>query len=357
LNPSAQVNNPIDMLGGAEPVDYGMALERLVKDPEVDLLLPILVPQALIHPADVAREILRATQGSDKPVIACFMGDQAVVEARAVLHEGGIPMYVFPDSVGKVLGALRRQGKWTVSPANSPITLYGIDLEKAKRHFVQVKNQASLGEADTRPLLEAYGIHLVKGMFARTAAEAGEAAETLGGRVALKVVSADLLHKSDVGGIRLGLDGREVTQKGFEEMMLELRITAPEARIEGVMVEEMAAKGMECIVGMRRDANFGPVMMFGMGGIYVELFADVAFRIAPVNVENALQMIEATKAGTLIDGYRGSGPLDKKAVVDCIMRLSQLALDFPEISEIEINPLMVYEDGHGALALDCRAIL
>ena len=357
LNPSAQVNNPVDMLGGAEPADYGMALELLVKDPEVDMLLPILVPQALIHPADVAREILRATKGSDKPIIACFMGDQAVVEARTVLHEGGVPMYVFPDVVGKVLGALRIQGEWADKTPTIPAALDHIDLQKAKDRFAQVSSHRNLGEADTRPILDAYGIQLVSGTFAKTAAEAAEAAVAIGGPVALKVVSPDLLHKSDIGGIRLGLNGRYEVLNGFNSMMVELKHTTPEARIEGVMVEAMAAKGLECIVGMRREANFGPVMMFGLGGIYVELFSDVAFRVAPVDFENARVMIANTKAGTLIDGYRGSAPLDKEAVVDCIMRLGRLALDFPDIAEIEINPLMVYELGQGALALDCRAIL
>lgn len=357
LHPSAQVDNPVDMLGGAEAADYGSVLELLVKDPQIDLLLPILVPQALIRPVEVAKEIVRATKGCSKPVITCMMGDQAVVEARAVLHDNGVPMYIFPDEVGKALGALRRQADWVEQPVEVQTSLEGCDYQRANGFFQQVKQARSLGEVDTRPLLEAYGIPLVKGKYARSAEDAAAAAQQIDGPVVLKIVSPDLLHKSDTGGIVLGLNGPEAVKIAYEGMFAQIRQAAPSAQLDGVMVEAMAPKGQELIVGMRRDPNFGPVMMFGLGGIYVELFADVAFRIAPVKHGEALAMVMETKAGKLLGGFRGQKSADVTAVIDCIQRLGQLALDFPEISEIEINPLVVYEDGNGVLALDCRAIL
>jgi len=357
LHPSAQIANPVDMLGGAEAVDYGRALEVLGKDPGVDLLLPILVPQALIHPEDVAMEIVRATRGGSKSVAACMMGDQAVVQARSVLHDNGVPMYVFPDQIGKVLGGLCRQAERVQTP-EFPAAVGEMDgLETAREHVRKLGQVKSLGEFETRPLLSAYGIPLIQGEFAGTPAEAAAAAERIGGPVALKVVSPDLLHKSEVGGIALGLAGKQAVQNAFEEMFSRIGKNSHTARLDGVMVEAMAAKGQELIVGMRRDPNFGPLLMFGLGGIYVELFADVAFRIAPVSREEAFEMISETRAGKLLGGLRGQKPADVGAVVDCIQRLGQIALDFPEISEIEVNPLVVYEVGKGAMALDCRAIL
>jgi acetyltransferase len=187
--------------------------------------------------------------------------------------------------------------------------------------------------------------------------EAAQAAEKIGGPVVLKVVSPDLLHKSDAGGIRLGLSGGEVVAQAYLKMMADIAATIPSARLEGAMVEAMAPRGQEVIIGMRRDPNFGPLLMFGLGGIYVELFTDVSFRIPPIRAREAFDMIMETRAGKLLSGYRGSPPADLDAVVDVIRRLGQLALDLPQLSEIEINPLVVYPQGQGVLALDCRAFL
>ena len=237
-------------------------------------------------------------------------------------------------------------------------------MEKEKQEevsYTPVKNQQrkplsasgnALGELETRPLLESYGIPVVQGEFARSGAEAVKAARELGGPVVMKIVSPDILHKSDAGGIRVGVQGDREVEAAYHELVTTVAANCPEAKLEGVLVERMAPKGQEVIVGMRRDENFGPVVMFGLGGIYVELFADVAFRIAPVDRKNALEMIQETKAFKLLNGYRGSAPADLEAVVDCIQRLGQLALDYPEIAEIEINPLRVMPAGQGALALD-----
>jgi acetyltransferase len=217
--------------------------------------------------------------------------------------------------------------------------------------------QEALGEAETRPLLEAYGIPIIQGLVAHSAAEAGQIAAGIGKPVALKIVSPDILHKSDVGGIVLNLEGQEAVAAAYDEMMETIQAKRPEAKLEGALVEEMAPPGSEVIVGMRRDPNFGPLVMFGMGGIYVELFKDVSFRIAPFDRAQAHQMVAETKAGTLLSGYRGQEKADLDAIVDTILKLSQLALDFPQIKEIEINPLSVGPEGQGAIALDGRVIL
>jgi acyl-CoA synthetase (NDP forming) len=215
----------------------------------------------------------------------------------------------------------------------------------------------SIGELDTRPLLEAYGIPVIPGGFAASADEAAAISAQIKGPVVMKIVSPDILHKSDAGGIKLNLVGQYQVRDAFHTMTANIRKSFPQAHLEGVLIEQMAPKGTEVIVGMRRDPSFGPLLMFGLGGIYVELFADVAFRIAPVSPEEAREMIFETKAGKLLTGFRGMPHADLLAVVACIQKLGQLALDFPTIDEIEVNPLLVFDEGQGAVALDGRVIL
>jgi acetate---CoA ligase (ADP-forming) len=357
LNPSAQVSNPVDMLGGAEPTEYLFALEQVLADPNVDAVLAILVPQALVNPAEVARSIGQVAEKSDKPVLACFMGEASIVEARRVLHDYRVPMVVFPESVGGVFAAMRKYAAWLEMTPSAPDRLPGINRGSAQRALEQALPVRQLSEALTRPLFSAYGIPVVPGDAARTVDEAVQIAGRIGYPVVLKIISPDLLHKSDAGGIVLNLAGDAAVEAGFNEMMARISVTHPHARLDGALVEKMVPGGIEVIVGMQRDPYFGPLMMFGLGGIYVELFGDVAFRVAPLNRAQALEMIRATRAGRLLTGFRGQPEADVEAVVECILRLSQLALDFPEIEEAEVNPLTVFPKGQGGLALDGRIIL
>jgi acetyltransferase len=357
LNPAAQVGNPVDMLGGAEPPEYAMALKNVLADPGVDMAIPILVPQALVDTVEVARQISLAAKAGGKPVVACFMGEVSVGEARQVLHENGVPMYAYPESTGKVLGGMRRYSLWRSRPAEEIIPPTGIDPAAARQQLADVKGTAALGEVSTRPLLAAYGVPLVAGGLAVSAQEAAEVAARVGFPVVIKIVSPDILHKSEAGGIRLDLGDEQAVMAAYSQLLGDVGRRLPQARLEGALVEAMAPKGQEVIVGMKRDPNFGPLLMFGLGGIYVELFSDVAFRVAPVSRGEALAMIHQTRAGRLLTGFRGQPQADLEAVVDVILRLGQLALDFPEVDEVEVNPLLVFERGRGALALDCRAIL
>lgn len=355
LNPAAQVSNPIDMLGGAEPPEYEFALQQALADPNVDAAVVILVPQALVNPLEVAEKIVQVAAAHTKPVLTCFMGEWSVEKARQHLHSHGIPMYVFPEIPGRVLGAMLQYARWLNQPPYETAPLQGIDRNAAAQILAQAADQTALGEAQTRPLFEAYGIPLVAGEAAHSPQQAAEAARRLGFPVALKIISADILHKSDVGGIRLNLNDPQSVEAAYQDMFSSIAARLPQARLEGVLVERMAEKGQEVIIGMRRDPNFGPLMMFGLGGIYVELFGDVSFRVAPLSRRDALEMIQQTHAGKLLSGFRGAEPGDLQAVVDVILRLSQLALDFPQIAEMEINPLRVFP--HGVLALDGRIIL
>ena len=323
-----------------------------MKDDSVDIVLPLLVPQALVSPAGVAQAIVDASAGREKTVLACIMGDISVGEARLVLHENRIPMYTQPESMGTVLKAMLGYKGWLAQPAVQPPVLTGIDRAAADAVLLAARGKTSLGEAETRPLLAAYGIPQVEGGFAASADEAAGMAERIGYPVVMKIVSPQLLHKSDVGGIRLNLADGAAVRRAYNAMMAEIGAARPDAQLEGVMIERMAPRGQEVIIGMRRDPGFGPLMMFGLGGIYVELFKDVAFRVAPLTAADALQMITETRAGRLLTGFRGQPEADLDAVVDVLLRLEPIALEHPEVEEAEVNPLLVFPTGQGALALD-----
>jgi acetate---CoA ligase (ADP-forming) len=245
---------------------------------------------------------------------------------------------------------------WLNSPLSQPFAFLGINRTAVAKQLEQTKTQA-LGEAETRPIMAEYGFNLVPGSLVADADSGVAAAEALGYPVVAKIVSPQILHKSDLGGIALNLGSGNELRIAIDSMRDRIRNTAPEADIKGFLVQKMAPKGMEVIVGMRRDPSFGPLMMFGLGGVYVELFKDVGFGVAPMTVDQARSMISSTKAGQLLQGYRGGPRYDIEAVVDVIGRLSQLALDHPSIAEVEVNPLLVLPEGHGAVVLDARMIL
>ncbi|MDX9864449.1 MAG: acetate--CoA ligase family protein, partial [Anaerolineaceae bacterium] len=357
LNPAAGVSNPVDMLGGAAPEDYGMALRTLLADKHVDSVIVILVPTSLIDPVDIANQIIDAAKDTKKPVLTCFIADKAVIGAREVLHAHRIPMYTAPESAARAMSAMYFYDQWLQENSDWTPPKLEIDRDSAAILIEKAGGQEALGEAETRPLLEAYRIPVIQGRVAHSAQEAAIIASGIGKPVALKIVSPDILHKSDVGGIILNLDTPQSVSAAYEQMMTTIQSKLPQANLKGVLIEEMAPPGSEVIIGMRRDPSFGPLVMFGMGGIYVELFKDVAFRVAPFDRKQAEQMITETKAGTLLAGYRGQPKADLDAIVDVILKLSQLALDFPQIEEVEINPLSVGPAGQGAIALDGRIIL
>ena len=356
LNPSAQVNNPIDMLGGAEPEDFSHCLSSLLDDPAVNILLPILVPQSLVNPGDVARAIVDNAKKTDKTTLVCMVGEQSLAEARQVLHKNEVPLTIFPEVPGEVLGRMRWYKQWLHQEAAQNFNFSGVNI-----HFVSQQLQGSagraLGEAETRPILAAYGFDLISGGMANDADAAVRIANEVGYPVAVKVISPQILHKSEMGGIALNLDSEQSLSDALVRMREHILNITPTAEIEGFLIEQMAPAGMEVIVGMRRDPTFGPLMMFGLGGVYVELFKDVGFGIAPLSPKYAKEMIDMTRAGRLLKGYRGAPGYDLEAVVDAIGRLSQLALDHPAISEVEINPLLVLPKGNGAKVLDARMIL
>ena len=356
LNPSAQVFNPVDMLGGAEPGDYGFAVEQCIADPLVDSILVIHVPTSIVNPDEVANAIGKAATQSPKPVLACIMGDFSIGQARGILTQYHIPTYPYPEQIGPVFGAMTAYNQIRTKISESPVQKKSTQIPPLKI-LISDLSRPELGEAQIRPLLAYYKIPLIQAEIARSEKEAGEIVAKMRAPVAMKIVSPEVLHKSDAGGIKLNIKGFKEAQDGYREILANVQKYNPQANLEGIIIEPMAPKGHEVIIGMKRDPQFGPLIMFGLGGIYVELFKDVSFRVAPFSKEEAYKMIRETKAGLLLNGMRGFKPADIEAVVDCIIKLAQISLDYPEIQEIEINPLLVLPEKQGAVALDARAIL
>ncbi|HAF60739.1 MAG TPA: hypothetical protein DCK95_00245 [Anaerolineaceae bacterium] len=356
LNPAAQTMNPVDMLGGATQGEYAQAMRVVKENNDAGILLPVLVPQALVDPVAVARAIISETQNSQRTTIACMVGKQSTQEAKLLLHQQHIPLLDYPEDVGEVLGGMLRYKAYHDAPAETLEISRIAQKEEARSYFHGLADQKQFGEAETRPLLELYGVKNVEGKRADSLAEAQQAAKELGYPVVIKVISDEILHKSDAGGIRLDIKDERSLADAYQDMLTDVRSHAPEAVIKGVLVEKMQKQGEEVIVGMKWDANFGALLMFGMGGIYVEAFKDVSFRIAPVSEVDVRNMIAETAAGKILNGLRGIR-YDIDAVVQTILALSQVCLDFPEIQELEINPLKVFSKGDGAAALDSRMII
>ncbi|MCE1254149.1 MAG: acetate--CoA ligase family protein [Anaerolineae bacterium] len=355
LTPAAQIANPVDMLGGAEPAEYGFAVEQCLLDDQVDAVLAIHVPTSVVNPDEIARAIGEAAIKYQKPVLACIMGEYSVGNSRSVLQGFNVPCFQYPDQMGVILGAMYNYTQIKNKTAQPPL----VNPAQTARPLSEIgigDHKKELGEAHIRPLLAAYDFPLIRAEIAHDESEVSSIAAGFASPIVMKIVSPDVLHKSDAGGIRLNIQSPTAAIQAYHEIINNIKNNLPSARIEGVIMEPMAPRGQEVIIGMKRDPQFGPLIMFGLGGIYVELFGDVAFRVAPITREDAFEMVRETKAGKLLAGMRGHKPADIEAVVDCLLKLARISLDYPEIEEIEINPLLVLDAGQGVLALDARAI-
>ena len=357
LNPSAQVSNPVDMLGSVSPEDYLWSLGNLDQDEGVDVLLPILVPQALVDTVGVAKAWVEMGSQTEKTLLTCLMGERSTAESKQILNLNNVPVYPFPDQAGPVLNGMWEYRQRLERRPYEEVSLSTADKAKIEDAKVAIGQRKVIGEFESRLLLDAYGIPNVPGGLARTADEAETIAENIGYPVVLKIVAEGLIHKSDAGGIVLNLQNSEELRVAYDELLDRIRKNEPSAEIIGAMVEKMAKKGVEVIVGMRRNVTFGPLMMFGMGGTMVELVKDIQFRVAPLSKEDIHSMVSDTMAGKLLNGYRGAPVADFHSLYEVIAQLSHLALENTEIQEIEINPLIVYPQDEGVVAIDSRMIL
>jgi len=358
LPPAASVLNPVDVLGDALADRYALALEAVLKDPNVGGVLVILTPQVMTQIEETAKVVGEIASRYSKPVLASFMGRATVEKGARILREYRIPNYEVPERAVAVFKAMWEYREWLGRPIPEPPT-FEFDVEKIRETIAQAREEKRLllGDSEARAILEACGIKGPRTALARTPEEAVAIAEEIGFPVAMKIASPDIIHKTDIGGVRLNIQSPSEVRDAFDLLIYRATRYMPDATIWGCQVQQMVKGGKEVIVGMSRDPQFGPLVMFGLGGIYVEILKDVSFRIAPISRKEAEEMIEEVKSIQLLKGVRGEPPRDLKAVVDVILRVAKLVVDFPEIVEMDINPLMVLEEGKGAMAVDVRITL
>lgn len=358
LPPTASVYNPIDIIGDARADRYRVALRAVLDDPNVDAVLVLFTPQAVSKPEEIAQTIVDLADGNAKPVVTSFMGAATIGEALRILNDHRIPNYAFPERAVAALGAMVAQRRWVERPPGEYVR-FEVDTERVRALFARVRSEGrvELGELEAREVIEAYGMRLPKSFLAQSPEEAAEIANRLGFPVVMKISSPDILHKSDIGGVKLGINDSAAARDAYELIEYRARKYSREARIWGVLVQEQVRKGREVLVGVSRDPQFGPLIAFGLGGIYVEALKDIAFRLAPVSRQEAAEQVRAIRAFPLLRGVRGEPPADIAAAEEIILRMSQLVTDFPEIVEMDINPLVVYNRGEGATVLDARIIL
>ena len=353
---TANVHNPVDIIGDAAQDRYENALSAVIRDEGVDGALVILTPQSMTNVLGTAEAIARIARRSSKPVLCCFMGIFDVSAGVKYLQEHGIPVFRFPENAAKSLGALYQYSTWLNRQQIAPY-----DLRHDKTRAAEIirnciaEGKLKLGEIEGGKLLECYGFTILNAGLSKTRDEAAEIAEKISFPVVMKIVSPQILHKSDAGGVALGIENRENVLKTFDELIKKALIFDPDAEIKGVLIQKMAKRGEEVILGMNRYPVFGPLIMFGLGGIFVELFQDVVFRLAPVGRNSARRMVRSIKGYKLFIGFRGRQLCDIESLEKSIVSLSDMCLNHPEILEMDINPLLSHEKG--STVADCRIIL
>ncbi|MCL6465879.1 MAG: acetate--CoA ligase family protein [candidate division WOR-3 bacterium] len=360
LPPAAAINNPVDIIGDGDANRYRAAFRILLQDENIDGVIPIWTPTVMAEAIDVANVIAEEAQNTDKPILACIqtMGDNTAI--RRALLRVRIPHFLFPENAARALATMAEFGRLSRRPPGEVVNFTDVQTEQVREIVERAKNRPRpfISEPECHQILKAYGIPVAEFELATSISEALTAAKKIGYPVAIKIVSPDIIHKTDFGGVRINITSDEQLQECYTEMLKTIKSKKPDAEIWGVMVQKMApAGGLETILGMKRDPHFGPLLMFGLGGILVEVLKDVVFRVAPVNDLSAESMITGIRAYRLLEPFRGKPARDKQKIKESIQRLSQLVTDFPEFDEIDINPLFVYEEGKGALVIDARMLL
>jgi acetyl coenzyme A synthetase (ADP forming)-like protein len=358
LPAAASVLNPIDLLGDALADRYAVASKAVLEDQNVGGVLVILTPQVMTEPVGTADALANLARQHNKPVFACFMGRGAVMEGVRRLNRHGIPNYPIPERAVAAMAAMMDYRRWCERPA-AVIERFSIDGEAVRSVLERAREEGRnwLGDVEAASILDALGIPAPPAELAATRDEAVQIADGLGYPVALKVVSPDTLHKTDVGGVMLNVGSPDDVRAGYDAILYRVAQRMPGAELRGCVVQAMVHGGREVIVGMNRDPQFGPLMMFGLGGVYVEALRDVAFRLAPLGRRDAREMVSEIRGQGLLGGLGGRRAADVDAIVETILKLAQLATEFPEIIEFEIDPLAAFESGQGVMALDMRLIL
>jgi acetyltransferase len=345
LPAAGSASNPVDVLAGSGPGTYAVALDALLSDPTVDAALVIQAPQDWFLPTSLAEVVSEVAAAHHKPVLTSIMGLASVDKALAILHSKRVPNFAFPERAASTLAAMVARKRWLDTRPSTSVRFKDIDATTAAK---------SMRTGDLAGLLSSYHIRVAEGRVSKSLEEAVCHAREIGFPVVLKLSSASVSHKSDIGGVKLGLKDDAGVRAAYEEIVAAARVAS--VPVEGVLVQRMYRAGQELIIGLRRDPQFGPLLLVGTGGTEVELVRDVRMGTIPLTRERAEQMLDETLAGKRLKGWRGSPEHDRGAVVEVMLRLSQIAEDFPTFSGIEINPLLVFVGDQGAVALDVRGV-
>lgn len=357
LPDAASLYNPVDILGDALADRYRKALEAVIRDNNVDAVVVMLTPQGMTQSLETARSIVEITKESDRhiPVLTSFMGGSEVEKAIEFLAKKNIPNFDIPEEAINTLKVMMDYTEWKSAESFS-IEKFDIDNIRVKEILEQCRceGRMELGEMESREILKIYGISVPEAELACDIKKAKEIAKRIGYPLVLKIVSPNILHKTDVGGVKVGIEDEKELEENYDQILFNVKKYMPDANIRGILVQKFIEDKKETIIGTNEDPQFGHVIMFGLGGIYVEALKDVSFRIAPLSRKVAAEMIEEIKAVKLLKGTRGEDPSDMESIIEIILKVSQLVTDFPEIIEMDINPLFVKRQGEGSIAGDAR---
>ena len=370
LPAEASTRNPVDMIASARPESFEKAVRLMLADPKFDSLLVIYVTPIVTRPLDVAQAIVRgateaaedaaAAGGPPKPVLSCFMGTHGVPQGLRSLQRGHIPSYAFPESAAIALSRAVHYGRWLQQPEGRRVRVEGVDGARggraiaAERARAGGEDQVWLRTGELSELMAAYGIPMAPAASAATADEAVAAARAIGYPVALKLASDTITHKTEMGGVALDLRRDEEVRQAWHDIEAAVRERAPSHPAIAATVQKIIGAGLEAIVGVHADPTFGPQVMFGLGGVMVELLQDVSFRIHPLTDRDASEMVRAVRGFRLLQGYRGAKPGDVAKVEELLLRVSQMIEDHPAIAEMDLNPVKVLAPGHGCVVVDAR---
>ena len=347
--------NPVDIVGDADFNRFEKVLIEVLSNQNVGSVVTMCTPSATLDYNELARTIVKTSKGTGKTMLAALMGLAEGTENKKILSEGGIPHFMYAEPAIKTLNAMYSYRNWVVSPRGVS-RQFKVDKEKVKSILYKITQEGrkNVLEEEGYGVLTSYGFSTPKSILGTTEEECAKAANQIGYPVVMKIASPDIIHKSDAGGVKVGIKSEKELRLAFKEIMNSAKAYKAEARIKGVLVQEMITSAKEIILGAKQDQLFGPLVMVGLGGIYVEVLKDVVFRLAPIDEQEAEKMVDSIKAIKLLKGIRGEAPSDLAAVVDSLQRLSQLITDFPEIEEFDINPLLVLESGKGVRVADVR---
>ena len=355
IPPWGSSRNPVDIVGDADFNRFNDVLENVLAHKDVGTVITMCTPSATLDYNKLAEVIVKMSKKHKKTMLASLMGLDEGIRNREILADGNVPYYTYAEGAIRTLKAMLKFVDWINTPEGK-ITKFDVDKSKVQEILDSVKKEGrtSLLEEEGQQILRTYGFPLPKSTLAKTESDAVKAAKEIGYPVVIKIASAQIIHKSDAGGVKVGLSNDKEVENGFKEIIENAKKYDKNAVIKGVLVVEMVKGGKEMIIGSKLEPGFGPVIMLGMGGIYVEVLKDVTFRLAPVTQRESDDMISSIKTQKLLKGVRGEKPSDIKKLSDCIQRLSQLVTDFNEIKELDMNPVLVMEEGNGCKILDVR---